>query len=127
MIVLSTLDIASVSLKSVRDQKPTHIARLEVSVNILNDKIAACRTVAEAAIQESNNDKRLDPNTVLGKVWQLLGRLDALSGIVSKIDQLAKVCLWAYCLVMHYLITRFYKLRTSAFTNGSDRIAQWLS
>ena len=102
----------------MRDQKPTHIARLEVSVNILNDKIAACRTVAEAAIEESNNDKRLGPNTVLGKVWQLLGRLDALSGIISKIDQLAKVCLWAYCLVMHYLM-HFLKIMNL-------RIHQWI-
>ena len=101
--MLTTSDTVPVSLKSVRDRKPIHIARIRVSVSILNDEEVARESIAEATSEESNIDSRLHPDTLLGKVWQLLGKLDALSEIISKIDQLAKVCLRALYLFLHYL------------------------
>ena len=74
---------------------------------MLNDKEAAkCLLEQANEIEQDIKNERLQPDTILGKVWQLLGELDNLSEIISKIDELAKVDQKTYPRSARLVLTR---------------------
>ncbi|KAK7676707.1 hypothetical protein QCA50_020339 [Cerrena zonata] len=74
-------------LKSIKDlNSPT--SRVTISVTTITHQDATRRLVGNA---EAIAVQQLDPNSLAGKVWHLFGRLDLLNGIISKIDQAAKL------------------------------------
>ena len=64
-----------------------------LQVKEIDDETAAILSQhnANTVINKREADRQLKANTLRGKVWIVLGRLDSLSGIIGKIDQLAKV------------------------------------
>ncbi|KAK7684517.1 hypothetical protein QCA50_012464 [Cerrena zonata] len=75
-------------LKSTKDSESPTTSCITINATPLTHQDATRRLVGNAqaaAIQQ------LDPNSLAGKVWHLLGRLDLISGIISKVDQVAKL------------------------------------
>ncbi|KAK7676699.1 hypothetical protein QCA50_020331 [Cerrena zonata] len=75
-------------LKSIKDPNSPITSRITISAATITHQDATRCLVGNAqaaAIQQ------LDPNSLAGKIWHLLGRLDVLSEIISKIDQVAKL------------------------------------
>ena len=64
-----------------------------LQVEKIDDETAADRAQqkANAVISKREADRQLKANTLRGKVWLVLGKLDSLGGIIGKLDQLAKV------------------------------------
>ena len=71
---------------------PTSIGSIRVKIHALDDTEVARELTAEIKHSKDNFKDPLDPTKLPGKIWQLFGKLDSLSGIISKIDDLAKVC-----------------------------------
>ena len=69
------------------------MGKISLQVEKIDDETAAVRSQhnANAVIDKREADRQLKANTLRGKVWIVLGRLDSLRGIIGKIDQLAKV------------------------------------
>ena len=69
------------------------VGKIWLQVEKIDDETAAdrARQNANAVISKREADRQLKANTLRGKVWLVLGKLDSLSGIIGKIDQLAKV------------------------------------
>lgn len=90
-------DIEYLKLKSSEDPNSPITSRITISAATITHQDATRRLVGNA---QAATIQQLDPNSPAGKVWHLLGRLDVLSGIISKIDQVAKVgyC-WCYNLL----------------------------
>ena len=55
------------------------------------DAIQHWKGLAETALADSDVKNQLSPHTLSGKIWKMLGNLDSLSGIISTIDEVAKV------------------------------------
>ncbi|KAK7684524.1 hypothetical protein QCA50_012471 [Cerrena zonata] len=75
-------------LRSIKGLNSPTTSYIKISTTTITHQDATRRLVGNAqaaAIQQ------LDPNSLAGKIWHLLGRLDVLSGIISKIDQVAKL------------------------------------
>ena len=81
------------SLYKKGDTTSTPVGEIVLQVEIIGDETAADRAQqnANAVISKREADRQLKANTLRGKVWLVLGKLDSLSGIIGKIDQLAKV------------------------------------
>ena len=56
-----------------------------------NDAAQHWKDLAERALVDSDIKNHLQPHTLSGKIWKMLGNLDSLDGIVSTIDEIAKV------------------------------------
>ncbi|KAK7676730.1 hypothetical protein QCA50_020306 [Cerrena zonata] len=76
------------NLKSIKDPNSPITSCITISAATITHQDATRRLVGNA---QAATIQQLDPNSLAGKVWHLLGRLDVLSGIISKIDQVAKL------------------------------------
>ena len=80
-------------LRRVVTKQSLIIGELEIRVQEIEHDDAAQRwkVLAERALIDSDIKNHLRPHTLSGKIWKILGNLDSLDGIVSTIDEIAKV------------------------------------
>ena len=88
------LNLAKLELRRVVTRHTLNIGELEIyTVEIEhNDAAQRLQGLAEKALVDSGIKNQLQPHTLSGKIWRMLGNLDSLDGIVSTIDEVAKVC-----------------------------------
>ena len=83
----------ALGLRRVVTKQSLSIGELEISIQEIERDDAAqhWKVLAERALKDSDIKNHLQPHTLSGKIWKMLGNLDSLDGIVSTIDEIAKV------------------------------------
>ena len=83
----------ALGLRRVVAKQSLIIGELEISIQETqhNDTARHWKVLAERALVDSDIKNHLQPHTLSGKIWKILGNLDSLDSIVSTIDEIAKV------------------------------------
>ena len=87
-------NIVTLVLRRVVSGKSIIVGEIEVYIYEikLDDAVERLKLLAERALADSDIKNQLQPHTLSGKLWRILGGLDSLSAVMSTIGQVAKVC-----------------------------------
>ena len=92
-VLTSSVVLAKLVLRRAITGHSPNIGELTMDIQAIRhiDAIQHWKGLAETALADSDVKNQLSPHTLSGKIWKMLGNLDSLDGIVSTIDEIAKV------------------------------------